>query len=122
MRRGAWLLIPKWHLRIHGVLAFTVFGVLVFQLIRARVIYNQNGSDAAIASLEPPRWLNWLMLGFGLATVLLWIENSYLERRMRQRLAAGLCPACGYDLRASRDRCPECGHAIIPRSEAANDP
>ena len=33
------------------------------------------------------------------------------RRRARRRAARGLCPRCGYDLRATPGRCPECGHA-----------
>ena len=47
----------------------------------------------------------------GLAAVLPLIE-LIRRRRRRRSLAAGLCRVCGYDLRASRERCPECGTMI----------
>lgn len=52
-----------------------------------------------------PGWLLLIPLG-----VIAWKVRRSVVRRRRKKL--GQCVACGYDLRASSGRCPECGAAI----------
>ncbi|MDB5354123.1 MAG: hypothetical protein JWN24_576 [Phycisphaerales bacterium] len=56
---------------------------------------------------------------FSLTLVPIWVPLALLailparwilrHRRERERRKVGFCPRCGYDLRATPDRCPECG-------------
>lgn len=52
----------------------------------------------------------WVALLLCLPFPLLWFRRS---RRHRYRLHHNLCLKCGYDMRGSTDKCPECGTPIM---------
>lgn len=64
-------------------------------------------------SVFVPFWLPTLLAAAMPGT---WLARKWLANRPAARLKRGLCPRCGYDLRATPDRCPECGTAIERRS------
>jgi hypothetical protein len=53
----------------------------------------------------------WLLAG---AAAALPAARWRRRRRLARRAALGRCHACGYDLRASPGRCPECGRTPEP--------
>jgi len=64
----------------------------------------------------------WLLLLVTATLPALWLRSALRRRRGARRLAAGQCTHCGYDLRSSPDRCPECGRpapAHRPAGDAA---
>ena len=72
-------------------------------------VYTIGGPDRLHADVWLPHWA----VAASASILLVWWATSRVRRfRDGRRLRTGLCPACGYDLRASPGRCPECGTAV----------
>jgi hypothetical protein len=71
-----------------------------------------NGSTVKVFAIILPLWSLWLFF------LLLALPELLYRYRLSRRRKPGLCPNCGYDLRASPNACPECGQrkplAIVP--------
>lgn len=75
--------------------------------------------------LAKPSWqyhwaLDWIWNAVWILLSLFVILQLGRFQRL-DRHKKGVCLKCGYDLRASKDRCPECGTPIHPRGSRPAD-
>ena len=73
-------------------------------VVTASTHVDANGVATRHRYVEVPYW--FLAAVMGVPT--LWVIRG-AWRHIRSRHRPGHCAGCGYDLRASDDRCPECG-------------
>ena len=81
---------------------------------RARATDWAGSVSAAGGVPQADRRYYWFILPCWMAALLFGVLPAHWflglrRRRAAWRMNAGLCAACGYDLRATPGRCPECG-------------
>jgi len=71
----------------------------------ATMSFGPGRTDGVMSMMAVPIWFPLLLAAFLPA-----VRGTRAIRRWRRRRAhATACPNCGYDLRATPGRCPECG-------------
>jgi len=110
---GAVVLSPD---RIHFIpplFQWIVMALLLFMSLPIAILCLLSGAPRGAAEVVlqcVTIGANGVLWGYGLA----WLVNlgrGRAARRIQKRRKLGQCIVCGYDLRATPDRCPECGTA-----------
>ena len=121
-------------LRVLPALGLVAFGWLQVDVLRALVMPDlycglaamymvesvYGGADVLFVGYLATTLLQGLFLNIIIGVVVLAVIGTQRlvlgPEASRRRF--GLCAACGYDLRASSNECPECGTPIVPLSTA----
>ena len=85
------------------------WALLGFGYWNAALPTGPGGGGMRMTGVKIPHWfVAWVFM----LPPAGWARRAWLARRARRRLASQLCVACGYDVRASTEHCPECGTPV----------
>ena len=92
------------------------FGFGVYEIVPTK--YGFLPGDVASAMPGSERWRAIVVPHWGLAVVSAVLPACWMAVTLQRHrgVRARRCVACGYDLRATPDRCPECGSAPAGRT------
>lgn len=76
--------------------------------------YQSNQPEAGYVLV--PMWALWGVFGLPI------LVAAFNRMRLRQRRIGNLCVNCGFDLRESSGRCPECGREGMVQSPSLETP
>jgi hypothetical protein len=93
-------------------------GITMIDVARQRTFDNFDGSMLTYHLTGRRAWIPyWLVVAI---TGLLPAWRTFARHRRSRRSLLNLCPACGYDLRATPNRCPECGAVPTAREVSSS--
>jgi hypothetical protein len=99
-----------------GQTAFTTAGYT-----QSSIPHTTNSITLAIHATKGILWYFpvWCVVALAALIPICWLWKNSDRRKTRHRIEKHLCMHCGYDLRATPDRCPECG-TIPPQNEISS--
>ncbi len=93
-------------------------GALGLFYLHRRLPPQPSNVTASFPNLVTVNLVSPLLL-FSALPAVVYTRRFYRWYRARDLIAQGRCVQCGYDLRASKDRCPECGTPMVATGSKA---
>jgi hypothetical protein len=100
----------------YGTQILQRFDAAGIQWYRSNLTAGQSPTAPVLASVAELRIsIGWPVVIWLLLVTLWWLNRASQRRAAR---SGQLCAKCGYDLRATPQRCPECGTAVSEQRSA----